>query len=367
MKILCVAASLSTTEYHELVDDISELKKLCETLNYKVLDTVVVPSSKIHSATFISKPFANDIKSEVDEKKAEIVVFNENLSPAQLKNLENIWEVPIIDRTELILKIFEIHARSQEAKIQVEIARLKYTLPRLKRMWTHLSRIEGGIGYSKGKGETQIETDRRIISKQISKLTKKLKTISTRREVRIKQRLKSKSPLVSLVGYTNAGKTSLLNLLANEKLLAEDKFFATLSPVTRKVFLKHNQYALVSDTVGFIKKLPPHLVASFRSTLKEIQFADIILLLQDITHPHYKEQISIVTSILGEIEVLDKPIITVFSKIDLIQDPHALSSLRRAYPNAIFISSITKEGIDQIKQRILKLNKKDNLTIKRVS
>lgn len=353
-QVLCVTCALKDSDLLSVEDGLLELSELCRTLGLEVQDKLILSSSQIFAPTYISRPMAEELAMTRGALDSEIVVFNNDLSPAQVRNLEKILDCAVMDRTEVILKIFQIHARTQEAKLQVEIAQLKYTLPRLKRMWLHLSRIEGGVvGYSsKGPGEKQIELDRRYITNRIAKLSKKLKQIDTRRETRRHKRVESALPLVSLVGYTNAGKTTLLNVLAKEKLLAEDKLFATLSPVTRKVYLFEQEYALVSDTVGFIKDLPHHLVASFHTTLQEIEYADIILLLQDISHRNYQEQIKTVTSILGELKVLDKPVLLVFSKIDLLEDNTRMDQLAKAYPEALFISARDEAGLVELKKAI---------------
>lgn len=357
MKALCIGVMLPLEDLMEAEESLKELAELAKTAEYEVTDQLLLSSSQIFAATYISKNIAEDIVMEIEEQDTEVVLFNEELSPAQLKNLEELWNVRIVDRTELILRIFQIHARTQEARIQVEIAQLHYTLPRLKRMWTHLSRIEGGIGFSKGPGETQIELDRRIIKERISKLSKKLKKISVRRETRRKKRLEASIPLASLVGYTNAGKTSLLNVLAKEHRLAEDKLFATLSPVVRKIFLKDSDYCLLSDTVGFITKLPTHLVASFRSTLQEIEFSDILIVVQDVTHFQLGRQRKAVENTLGQLEVLKKPQILVLSKVDLLSEAEK-DEYKSLYPEAVLLSSKTLEGINELKERIYNVSKK---------
>jgi len=352
MEALILSVSLPQSQFFELEEDLGELKELARTAGFKIAASDIVSTSKIFSGTFISKPTAEAAAIGFSSYEAKTLIFSEDLSPTQLRNLEKIFDKMVIDRTELILQIFQSNARTEEARIQVEMAQLKYTLPRLKRMWPHLSRIEGGYSFTKGPGETQIEMDRRAIKNRISLLAKKLKDISTQRETRRKKRVGSDLPMVSLVGYTNAGKTTLLNKLAKEKLLAENKLFATLSPVTRKAYLKEGSYALISDTVGFIKNLPPHLIASFHSTLQEIEYSDMIAVVQDISHPNFESQLDSVRSILGELNSLDKPKIQIFTKIDLLKNKETLENLKKYYPGAVFVSSLTEEGLLELKEKI---------------
>jgi len=355
LKTLCIEAVLPESDCFMIEENLLELKELGQTAGYDIIDSLVISIPRFFSATLMSQPLAEEIGLEIKEKEAEVVLLNVDLSSSQLKNLEKIWEVMIVDRTELILKIFQNNARTKEAKLQVEIAQLRYTLPRLKRMWGHLSRIEGGFGFTKGPGETQIEIDRRIIKDRISFLSSKVKKISQRREVRRKKRVEADLPMVSLVGYTNAGKTALLNCLAKEQKESENKLFATLSPVTRKVFLDFSKYMLLSDTVGFIKNLPSHLIASFHSTLQEIEYSDLLILLQDVTSNSIFEKVDTVHTVLDEINCLSKKTLLVFTKIDLIQDESVLNRIKSNYPDALFISSLTKEGIDTLKTKILEM------------
>jgi GTP-binding protein HflX len=349
--------ALPESDILEVEESLTELNDLGKTAGYEIAESQIISVSRIFAPTYMSKDMAGEIGLELEANEIDVLLFNEDLSPAQSRNLEKLWDVMIVDRTELILKIFQTHARTQEAKIQVEIAQLKYTLPRLKRMWTHLSRIEGGFGFTKGPGETQIEIDRRMIKDRIAKLNRKLKQIRVRRHVRRQKRLHSGLPLVSLVGYTNAGKTSLLNVLAQEELKVEDKLFATLSPVVRKVFLKKGYFALVADTVGFIKKLPTHLVASFQSTLQEVEFSDLLVVVQDASHHNRAGQMEAVKSILGEIEVLDKPQILVFSKSDLLSEEEK-AEIRKYYPQSILVSTRTGEGIERLKEKVIEVSQR---------
>jgi len=275
----------------------------------------------------------------------DLVIFDDELSPAQVKNIENIIKCKVIDRAALILDIFADHARSNEAKVQVELAQLNYLLPRLTRIWQHLSRQVGGIG-TKGPGETQLETDRRLVRTRISALKKRLQKISRQVETQKKQRLSNFR--AALIGYTNAGKSTLLNALTGESVLAEDKLFATLDTTIRRLELNDNSEILFSDTVGFIRKLPHHLVASFRTTLAEAMDADILLNIIDISHPHYEDHIRVVNDLLDELDIGQKPRLLVFNKVDLVKEKHLLQTVNLEYPESFFISAGKSIGLNPL-------------------
>jgi len=349
---ICIGIYNNPSDIVKIDESLKELEALCETLGIKVIETFLLKIKEVNPATLITNTMIEEIKNVVIDKEIDVIVFNDEIRPNQQRNLEKEINVMVIDRTELILRIFEQNARTSEAKTQVEIAKLKYMLPRLKRMWTHLSRIEGGYGFTKGPGEKQIEIDKRIIKKRIAKLSRKLEEIKENREVMREKRIKINFPLVSIIGYTNAGKTSLLNLLSKEKLLSENKLFSTLSPVIRRVYI-NNQIILFADTVGFIKKLPTQLIASFKSTLEEIKYSKLLLILQDSTSDNIKENLEVVFSILEEIGSLNKKYILVFSKIDKI-DKYRIENLLKEYPDALFISSLSGEGIEELKEKVFK-------------
>jgi GTPase len=266
-----------------------------------------------HPKTYIGEGKVTELRDLIMQRGATLVIFDDELSPAQSKNLEEALGTRVMDRAELILDIFATRARSSEAQMQVELAQLEYMLPRLKRMWTHLSRIRGGIGF-RGPGETQLETDRRLIGKRIGDLREKLEVVARRRATQRKSR--SDEFTVALVGYTNAGKSSILRALSGSDLFVEDRLFATLDPSTRAVELEPGMRALVTDTVGFIRKLPHHLVASFSSTLEEAMNADVLLHAIDASHPGWEEQKEVVEMVLAELGLLERPTILVFNKID---------------------------------------------------
>ena len=298
---------------------------------------------------FIGDGKAKQLKGVVKERQATVVIFDDELTPAQGKNLEDLLDVRVMDRTELILDIFATRARTNEAQLQVELAQLEYLLPRLKRMWTHLSRIRGGIGL-RGPGETQLETDRRIISRRISDLRDKLQVVARRRATQRKGRAGEFQ--AALVGYTNAGKSSLLRALSGSDLFIEDRLFATLDPATRKVELPSGSTVLVTDTVGFIRKLPHHLVASFRATLEEASEADVLLHVIDASHPRWEEQKRVVEEVVSELDLDEVPVALVFNKVDqLTHDEESALRIRArnmfAEPS-VFTSAMESAGLSEV-------------------
>ena len=327
-------------------DPLKEIVSLCKTAGARVIGDMTQYVDKFSPATMLGSGKTDDLARLVKEREANLVVFDSGLSPSQQVNLEKAVSTPVIDRPGIILDIFALHARTREAKLQVELAQLEYLLPRLAGGWTHLERQEGSIG-TRGPGETQLETDRRLVRKRISDLKNKLKEIETERHTQRKQR--EGIFKVCLVGYTNAGKSTLFNLLTGEDVLAESYLFATLDSTTRRVKLSGRNMLLLSDTVGFIKKLPISLVASFKSTLMEVSGADLLLHVVDIADRFFEEQISTVNSILTEIGGGDIPIIHIFNKIDLRNDPDLFRSLLGRYPGGRFISASTAEGIGRVR------------------
>jgi GTP-binding protein HflX len=297
---------------------------------------------------YIGRGKATELKEEVLATGAELVLFDNDLSPAQGKNLEDLIGVRVLDRSELILDIFADHARTNEAKLQVELAQLQYLLPRLRRMWTHLSRIRGGIGL-RGPGETQLEVDRRVIRHRIGVLKEKLTHIEERRSLQRKSRRDAWN--VALVGYTNVGKSTIMNRLSGEHLRVEDKVFATLDATTRRIDLDDDEEVLLTDTVGFIRNLPHHLVASFRATLEEVLHADLLLHVVDVSDPHYADQMRVVRDVLVELEAEDAPMIHVFNKFDRVPAGDR-ASLRAQivadYPNAVMASAIESRGLEAL-------------------
>jgi GTP-binding protein HflX len=335
-------------------EHLEELGRLTDTAGGEVVGTLVQRVDAPHARYYVGKGKAQELAELVEECEGDLVVFDEELTPAQGKNLEELLGVRVMDRSELILDIFATRARSKESRMQVELAQLEYLLPRLRRMWRHLSRIRGGIGL-RGPGETQLETDRRLIGTRIGDLRRKLKEVATARAVQRKSR--DGSFRASLVGYTNAGKSSLLRTLSGSELFVEDRLFATLDSATRSVDLGSGHEALVTDTVGFIRKLPHHLVASFRSTLEEAREADVLLHVIDASHPDWEEQREVVMDVLEELGLDDSDKVLVFNKVDRIThaEEEALMERIRALEDtpAVFVSAHDAETLGALRDTIL--------------
>ncbi len=354
----CIIVGVSTRAVGrvETEEYLNELALLADTAGADVVARMSQDRDRIDSATFIGKGKVEEIHKLILEQTIPMVIFDDDLSAVQVRNLERILECKVIDRSGLILDIFASRAKSNEAKTQVELAQLQYMLPRLTRQWTHLSKQFGGIG-TKGPGETQIETDRRMIRSRISILKEKLERISQQRSTQRKGRLHHTR--AALVGYTNTGKSTLLNLLSGSDVFVENRLFATLDPTTRLVPLTPSVQMLMTDTVGFIRKLPHHLVASFKSTLEEVTEADLLLHVVDVSSPTFEEQIKVVKETLTELGADDKPTLMVFNKIDLLNDRTILQTLADEYPHRVFISAMRGINILGLKDEVLLLLKKE--------
>ena len=346
---------------HAVVDNhLVELKDLVLTLGYEVADRFIVNRKHISPALYIGKGKVQEMKRLISMLGIHEVVFDDDLSPTQLRNLEKALNIEIRDRSGIILEIFANHARTKEAKTQVELASLEYLLPRLTRRWTHLERQIGGIGVRSGAGETQIEVDRRLIRTRISKLKKELNKIDRERETQRKGR--NSFFRVALVGYTNAGKSTIMNILTKSDVLIEDKLFATLDTTVRQWKIDKYHHVLLSDTVGFIRKLPPNLVASFRSTLQEARDADLILKVIDISNPNCTDHLDTVNEILIELGLFTIPSLTVFNKIDGM-DTDLFSQVKRDHPDGIYISALKHLKIDDLRSAILGKLRSEELTL----
>ena len=326
-------------------DTLDELAQLAEGAGAEVLVRVLCKQPKIHAGHYIGKGKAEEISQQVKELEDNLVIFDEDLSPAQGRKLESVLGVRVLDRTQLILDIFARRAQTREGCLQVELAQHRYLLPRLRRMWTHLERQAGGIGL-KGPGETQIEMDRRRIQDLIRTLTKELEQVRLRRAEQRRGRHRHGWALVSIVGYTNAGKSTLLNLLAGAEIYAKDQLLATLDPTTRQVELPNGSPCLMTDTVGFIRKLPHHLVDSFKATLEEVAEADLVLHVIDCAHPQVEQQIDAVHTVMQEIGADDKPVLYVLNKIDKEEGLHAARRLSRTLGRSAAVSAVSGEGVD---------------------
>lgn len=336
-RAILVGVAHQVSPRRERVEEyLEELSLLAESAGAQVVYKVIQDRQRIDPAFFIGKGKAEELSWLVEAKDVDLLVFDDDLSPVQVRNLERLIKCKILDRSGIILDIFASRARTSEAKAQVELAQLHYMLSRLTRQWTHLSKQFGGIG-TKGPGETQIETDRRAIRRRIAHLKGKLNRIAREREVQRKGR--ERFPRVALVGYTNAGKSTLLNRFSSADVPVEDRLFATLDSTIRLVTLRPAHRILLSDTVGFIRKLPHHLVASFKSTLEEVTEADILLHTVDVSHPLFEEQMTVVNETLEEIGVHGKPTIVVFNKIDRLVNRSIMNVLRNNYERSVFISA----------------------------
>ena len=332
----------------EMRDSLDELGELAETAGGEVVGEGTQKLESPNAATYIGKGKADEFAKFCAQHEVDTVIFDDELSPAQTRNLEKIFNAKILDRTALILDIFSQRARTREGKLQIELAQLQHLLPRLTRFWGHLSRQKGGIGMRGGEGESQLEADRRKVSERIDRIERDLDAVRQQRETQRAGRQRNQWPLASIVGYTNAGKSTLLNKLTGADVLARDILFATLDPTTRRLRLPTNQNILLTDTVGFIRKLPHGLVESFKATLEEVVQADLLLHVVDISHPQVDEQIAAVNTVLNELGAGDKPTLMVFNKVDQLNGGGTLTRLREMYPNSVAISATKGSGLEEL-------------------
>jgi GTP-binding protein HflX len=346
-RVFLVGVELQSANAVEIRESLAELGELAVTAGAEIIGDGVQKMDSLAPATFIGKGKAEEFAAFCRQHNVDTVIFDEELSPAQSRNLEKIFECKILDRTALILDIFAQRARTREGKLQIELAQLQHLLPRLTRFWGHLSRQSGGIGMRGGEGESQLEADRRKVSERIDNLEHDLDFVRRQRATQRAGRQRSNWPIASIVGYTNAGKSTLLNQLTGAGVLAMDKLFATLDPTTRRLRLPTNQNVLLTDTVGFIKKLPHGLVEAFKATLEEVVQADLLLHVVDVSHPLAEEQILAVNTVLAEIGAADKPALMIFNKMDRLAEG-VPAGLREHFPRAVGISAKTGEGIPQL-------------------
>jgi GTP-binding protein HflX len=332
----------------DLDRSLQELALLADTAGARVLDQVVQRRGDIHPATFVGKGKLEQIRERAQEREADLVIFNDDLSPPQVRNLEQALGTKVVDRSELILAIFARRARTRESRLQVELAQLEYSLPRLTGMWKHLERQAGGIG-TRGPGETQLEVDRRRVRERIASLKRGLSSVERERETQ--RRRRRREFRAALVGYTNAGKSTLFNALTRSRVFVEDRLFATLDATTRPMVSRQRQVALLTDTVGFIRKLPHHLVASFHSTLVEATEADALIQVVDAADPAFRRQMTIVEATLEEILETPRPTCLVFNKADRL-DPESIQGLRVEFPGCSVVSALSGEGLDELRSLI---------------
>lgn len=331
-----------------LDEDLEELAELVRSAGGEPVGAIVQPLDRPRARYYIGSGKAAELKQLVWESTADVVIFDAELTPAQARNLEKLLDVRVVDRTQLILDIFAQRAHSKEGKLQVELAQLTYLLPRLVGAGVELSRLGGGIG-TRGPGETQLEVDRRRIRQRIRDIRKELQSVRRTRAVQRSGRRRGGLPLIALVGYTNAGKSTLMNALTDAEVEAEDRLFATLDPTVRRMTLGDGRHALLADTVGFIRKLPHQLVAAFRATLEEVQDADVLLHVVDASNPEAPEQIAAVEAVLDELHVLDKPMVTAFNKLDAAADARAVDEWARSVPGGVAVSAARGINFDELR------------------
>lgn len=353
---ILVGVQLPGISPDDLREGLDELELLADTAGADVATRVTQTLAHFVPATYVGKGKLEEIKALVDEHKADLVVFDDDLSPMQARNLQRKLECKLLDRSGLILDIFARRAQSATAKAQVELAQLDYLRTRLTRAWTHLERQKGGIGM-RGPGETQIETDRRLIGRRIAVLKEQLERIDRQRTTQRKGR--SDETRVSLVGYTNAGKSTLMNALAEAGVLAENRLFATLDATTRQVYLEPNKSVLLSDTVGFIRKLPHKLIESFKSTLDEVRESDVLLHVVDASHGRFQDHITVVNQTLQELGARENPTLMVFNKVDVLEERGLVSALTTEYPDAVFVSALRGIGLGELRSAVIRLAEKD--------
>jgi GTPase len=333
-------------------DPLDELRGLAQTAGAVVVGELLQRRDQIIPGTYIGKGKLEELHTLVEAQDADVVIFDNDLSPAQVRNLEKTTKAKVIDRSELILDIFASRARTVEAKLQVELAQLEYALPRLRKMWTHLSRYKGGIGL-RGPGETQLEEDRRLVTLKIRDLKSRLSVVQARKQREVQSRFDEHT--VSLVGYTNAGKSTLMNRLTGSDVVARDQLFSTLDTRTRQWRLSDWGRVLLSDTVGFIRDLPHHLVASFKATLEEARQARLLLHVVDASNPHAEDQIHAVVAVLKELDVDTKPTLLVLNKVDRVPDPSFLQVLQKHHPRAVAVSAVTGQGLDELRDAVIEM------------
>ena len=354
-RVFLVGVELKSRNGTDTRDSLAELGELAATAGGEVVGDGLQKTESLNPATFIGRGKAAEFADSCRRQNVDTVIFDDDLSPAQSRNLEKIFNCKILDRTSLILDIFAQRARTREGKLQIELAQLQHLLPRLTRFWGHLSRQSGGIGMRGGEGETQLETDRRRVQDRIARISRELEMVRRQRGLQRNARQRNNWPLAAIVGYTNAGKSTLLNALTGADVLVKDILFATLDPTTRKLRLPTNQNVLLTDTVGFIRKLPHGLVEAFKATLEEVVQADLLLHVADISHPQAEDQIQAVNAVLAEIGAAEKTTIMVFNKMDRLDGKSdrsgaggVLARLQEKHPHAVAISATTGKGISTL-------------------
>ncbi len=362
-RALLLGAFQEVAAKEEAEDLLQELEELVRTLGIPVVARTLVHHREAHARFLLGTGKAEEIKALLAEHECDVLIFDNELTPAQQRNWEKLTGITVIDRQEIILDIFGKRAQTREARIQVDLARMAYSLPRLSRAWSHLGQQGGGIG-AKGEGESQLEQDKRKIRGQIDRLKKELQEVKRARATQRKDRKRTPVPNAAIVGYTNAGKSSLLRKLTGANVLVEDKLFATLDTTTRKISLPNKQPLLLTDTVGFIRKLPHQLVESFNATLEEAAFADFLIHVLDASHPKVMEFYETTMQVLSELGADTKQTLVVFNKMDKVQDPSTRVVLHHHYPDALFVSVLSGEGFDTLIDRISDFVSPETRTVK---
>jgi GTP-binding protein HflX len=350
-RALLVGAFVDPSGRDEAISLLDELAELVNTLGVQIGDRMLVNHRETHPRYFVGSGKAGEIARHAEQQGFDLIVFDNELSPSQQRNWEELAGCPVIDRQEVILDIFARRAQTREARLQIELARAEYSLPRLTRAWGHLVRQGGGIG-SRGEGESQLEQDKRRLRRQIDRLRRELQQVRAARATQRKDRQRTPVPNAAIVGYTNAGKSSLLRRLTGANVFVEDKLFATLDTTTRRIDLPNKQPLLLTDTVGFVRRLPHRLVEAFNATLEESVLADFLIHVLDASQPAVLEFYQTTLRVLGELGSHDKQTLVVFNKIDKVGDPGVLAHFRRHFPDALFVSVHTGEGIDALINRI---------------
>ena len=351
-RALLVGVHMSGFNTDTCREHLKELGELAKTLGVKEVREIYCPIKKFNAATYIGSGKIEEFREIVLAEKIDVIIFDDTITPNQQKNIEIVTKVPVIDRTEVILEIFGLHARTKEAMLQIEMAKIRHQLPRLKRMWTHLSRQRGGSASARGAGEKQIEIDKRLLKQKLGTIEREIKDVIKVREQNRKGRLKSAIPTFSIVGYTNAGKSTLLNALTGAEVLVEDKLFATLDTTARAFQLPNRSKIVFVDTVGFIRKLPHALVKAFRSTLEEVCYTDVLIHLLDCSKKGSMDRFDATMEVLKELGIKDKPIIVVLNKIDLLKSKEHIRKFNVLYDNVIAVSAVTHEGFDDLLEAV---------------
>lgn len=354
-RALLVGVQLPSMRSYEGEALLGELVELVENLQIEVVDKVLVKLRDVTPRFFLGSGKTAEIIERAKAINADVIVFDEDMTPAQQRNWETESKICVIDRREVILDIFADRAQTREAILQVGLARMEYSLPRLRRAWTHLSRQRGGNTGARGQGETQLEADRRIVTHRIATFKRELVEVQQHRDIQRRRRMKVPIPTAAIVGYTNAGKSTLLNTFTGSQILAADKLFATLDPTTRQLTLPDGENLLLTDTVGFIRRLPHSLIDAFKATLEEVVVADFLIHVIDVTDPDMEEHAKTTLAVLEEIGATGKEIITVFNKIDKRTNRDALQSIHMQHPDAIDVSALTGEGLDVLQQRCVEV------------